>query len=196
MNTSLWCCPLAALALGSCNAPSGPSGPGPTTDAVRVNDRRLIVQASDQASLPADMKAIGVRSLLRTGARMRYGEYLWDERGARAAGAMLVRIDLRRQLLSAFRGGDEIGTAVILYGADRRPTPRGRFPILAKLRDHRSSSYDAPMPYTLRLTGDGVSVHGSNVRYGAATHGCIGIPEDFARRLFSVVRRGDPVIIV
>ena len=52
-----------------------------------------------------------------------------------------------------FRSGHEIGTAVILYGADGLPTPTGKFPILAKLKDHRSITYDnAPMPYTLRLT--------------------------------------------
>ena len=125
---------------------------------------------------------------------MRYGSYLWNEAGA-GAGEVRLSVDLRRQLLSVFRGGDEVGTAVILYGADGRPTPRGRFPVLAKLRDHRSSTYDAPMPFTLRLTGDGVSIHGSNVRRGAATHGCIGVPTEFARKLFTIVRRGDLVVI-
>ena len=75
------------------------------------------------------------------------------------------------------------------------PTPRGRFPILAKLKDHRSSLYDAEMPYTLRLTSDGVSIHGSNVRRGAATHGCIGVPKDFAARIFQSVQPGDLVFV-
>ena len=58
-------------------------------------------------------------------------------------------------------------------------------------------AYDnAPMPYTLRLTGDGVSIHGSNVRWGFATHGCIGIPKAFAAKLFSVAKVGDEVLIV
>jgi lipoprotein-anchoring transpeptidase ErfK/SrfK len=86
---------------------------------------------------------------------------------------------------------------VILYGADGLPTPTGKFPILAKLKDHKSITYDnAPMPYTLRLTGDGVSIHGSNVRWGFATHGCVGIPKDFAAKVFGVVKVGDPVFIV
>ena len=46
------------------------------------------------------------------------------------------------------------------------------------------------------LTGDGVAIHGSNVREGAATHGCIGIPSAFAAKLFDVVRVGDPVMIL
>jgi lipoprotein-anchoring transpeptidase ErfK/SrfK len=52
------------------------------------------------------------------------------------------------------------------------------------------------MPYTLRLTDDGVSIHASDVRWGAATHGCIGVPIAFAERLFDVTRIGDEVMIV
>jgi len=48
----------------------------------------------------------------------------------------------------------------------------------------------------LQLTGDGVSIHGSTVRWGAATHGCIGLPLDFARRLFEQAKVGDEVVIV
>jgi lipoprotein-anchoring transpeptidase ErfK/SrfK len=48
----------------------------------------------------------------------------------------------------------------------------------------------------LRLTKDGVAIHGSNVRWGFATHGCIGIPKDFAAKLFGVVDVGDEVLIV
>jgi lipoprotein-anchoring transpeptidase ErfK/SrfK len=52
------------------------------------------------------------------------------------------------------------------------------------------------MPYMLRLTDDGVAIHGSNVREGYATHGCIGVPPDFAKKLFAVMAKGDPVFIV
>jgi lipoprotein-anchoring transpeptidase ErfK/SrfK len=112
------------------------------------------------------------------------------------AGPIWVRVDLDSQLISVFRAGHEIGTAVILYGADGLPTPTGKFPILAKLKDHRSATYDAPMPYTLRLTGDGVAIHASDVRWGYATHGCIGVPADFAARLFATASVGDEVLVV
>ena len=101
-----------------------------------------------------------------------------------------MRIDLTRQLMSVFRGGHEIGSAVILYGTDGKPTPTGSFSILEKDADHYSHSYDAPMPYMLRLTNDGVAIHGSNVREGYATHGCIGVPLDFARLLFAAATQG------
>jgi lipoprotein-anchoring transpeptidase ErfK/SrfK len=108
-----------------------------------------------------------------------------------------VRVDLATQIISVFRSGHEIGTAVILYGTDGLPTPTGKFPILAKLKDHVSATYgDAPMPYTLRLTNDGVSIHGSNVRWGFATHGCVGVPKEFAAKMFDAVSTGDEVLIV
>jgi lipoprotein-anchoring transpeptidase ErfK/SrfK len=137
-----------------------------------------------------------IKSILDVQTPMTYGEFIWNDAGV-PAGPVWVRVDLHAQLMSVFRSGHEIGTAVILYGADGLPTPTGKFPILAKLKDHKSITYDnAPMPYTLRLRNDGVSIHGSNVRWGFATHGCVGIPTAFAAKLFGVVKVGDPVIIV
>lgn len=135
-----------------------------------------------------------IKSVLNVPVAMRYGDYRWDEQGA-PAGEIWIRVDLRSQIVSVFRAGHEIGTAVILYGADGVPTPTGKFPILAKMKDHRSQTYDAPMPYTLRLTGDGVSIHASNVRWGYATHGCIGVPEAFAAKLFAAAAVGNEVMI-
>lgn len=135
-----------------------------------------------------------IKSILNVPARMHYGDFRWDETGV-PAGPLWVRVDLNTQIISIFRAGHEIGTAVILYGADGVPTPTGKFPILAKLKDHRSATYDAPMPYTLRLTADGVSIHASNVRWGYATHGCIGVPAPFAAKLFEAASVGDEVVI-
>ena len=61
--------------------------------------------------------------------------------------------------------------------------------------DHVSNLYDAPMPYMLRLTNDGVAIHGSDVDIDAATRGCIGVPTAFARKLFAQAKLGDKVII-
>lgn len=135
-----------------------------------------------------------IKSILNVPGKMSYGDFRWDDKGV-PPGPIWIRVDLGSQLLSVFRAGHEIGTAVILYGAADVPTPTGKFPILAKLRDHNSATYDAPMPYTLRLTDDGVSIHASNVRWGYATHGCVGIPEAFAAKLFNVASRGDEVFI-
>lgn len=161
-----------------------------------ARDGRIMLRRGDHRSLllpGGDRRSI--ESLLAISSPLKYGNFAWDDIGV-PKGPAWVRIDLTAQTMSVFRGKHEIGTSVILYGADNHPTPRGRFPILTKLKDHRSSLYDAAMPFTLRLTGDGIAIHGSNVRYGAATHGCIGIPEAFAEHIFSEVTLGDPVYIM
>jgi L,D-transpeptidase catalytic domain len=147
-----------------------------------------------QLDLPGGRHEV-VRSLLNIIRPMHFGDFIWDEDHI-PQGPLWVRVDLSRQLLSVFRGGHEIGSAVILYGGGGNPTPTGRFPILQKDADYYSHSYHVPMPYMLRLTKDGVAIHGSSVREGWATHGCIGVPPDFARLLFAATSKGDPVFIL
>jgi len=150
-----------------------------------------VFQARSQGALDRD-----VRSVLNVPRQMHYGDYVWNDRNI-PKGPVWIRVDLKSQIISVFWAGNEIGTAVILYGADEKQTPGGTFPILAKIRDHKSITYDnAPMPYTLRLTNDGVSIHGSDVRWGRATHGCIGVPIEFAHKVFDQVSTGDQVVIV
>ena len=157
--------------------------------------RTALAAASVRQALAEGQILRPVSTVLKVPQRMSYGEYRWDDQGV-PSGPTWVRVDLKSQILSVFRSGHEIGTAVILYGADGLATPTGKFPVLAKLKDHRSQTYDAPMPYTLRLTADGVSIHGSNVRWGYATHGCVGVPTAFAAKLFDAVAVGDDVLII
>jgi hypothetical protein len=183
----------AFLSVG--NAPSARPVVSAARAAPIASDRVALPQASTRQALAKGLILHPVSSILAVPGRMQYGDYRWDDKGV-AKGPTWVRVDLKSQIISIFRGGDEIGTAVILYGADGLPTPTGKFPILAKLKDHRSQTYDAPMPYTLRLTADGVSIHGSNVRWGYATHGCVGVPTAFAAKLFENVSVGTEVLIV
>lgn len=136
-----------------------------------------------------------IRSLLNVDRRMHYGEFVWNDDRV-PAGPAWVRVDLAAQTISVFRAGHEIGTAVILYGTDGHATPTGGFRVLEKDKDHWSRSYDAPMRYMLRLTNDGVAIHASDVEKGYATHGCVGVPPGFARRLFDVMNNGDQVVIL
>jgi lipoprotein-anchoring transpeptidase ErfK/SrfK len=166
----------------------------PAADSAVTAERVPVSPAANRQALAQGLIDRPIKSVLNVRAPMTYGDYRWDERGI-PAGRIWIRVDPKAQLISVFRGGQEIGTAVMLYGANDVPTPTGKFPILAKLKDHRSATYDAPMPYTLRLTADGVSIHASNVRWGYATHGCIGVPQAFAAKLFAAASVGDEVFI-
>ena len=183
----------AALSLGNAPAakPAAPAAHAP----VIARGRVAVPAVATRQALAEGLILKPVSTILAVPGRMQYGDYRWDDNGV-PKGPTWVRVDLKSQIISVFRGGHEIGTAVILYGADGLATPTGKFPVLAKLKDHVSQTYDAPMPYTLRLTADGVSIHGSNVRWGFATHGCVGVPTAFAAKLFDSVSVGDEVLIV
>ncbi len=148
------------------------------------------VSARRSGLLPA-----GVRSLLRTDGVMRHGDFRWNDEGV-AAGPLTIWVDLRSQLISVFRDGHEIGTAVIVYGDDTMESPLGRFSILSKHRDYHSRTYDAPMPHSLFITNTGVALHGSPMSSRRATHGCIGLPDKFAQLLFDAASIGDSVEII
>ena len=138
-----------------------------------------------------------IKRILPISGPIKYGEWHWNETGAPADGTLVVTIDLEARVMSVFRDGYEIGATAVLLGTDEHPTPLGVFPILSKERHNVSEVYgNAPMPWTLRLTNDGVAIHGgSTVELGWASHGCIGTPDAFVSRLFAIASVGDRVII-
>jgi hypothetical protein len=160
-----------------------------------TGNRTFLTEDDRRSVTEARLLPQGARSVLRLATTLKHGEFVWDDEGV-PPGPLRVHVDLRRQLVSVFRGQHEIGTAVSVYGVGVHETPVGRFPITAKIEDHWSATYDAPMPYTLRLTDDGIAVHGSDVRRGRATHGCVGVPLEFARLLFQHAQVGDLVEVV
>ncbi|WP_285713529.1 L,D-transpeptidase family protein [Erythrobacter oryzae] len=192
-----------AVADADADAPRGP--------AVRMIAMPVVQDLPEQAPAPAPAaepaalapapkpKASGgfvIKSILPVEGAFRYGDWYWDESAAPATGPLVITVDLEARVISAFRDGHEIGTAVVLVGTQEHPTPLGTFPILTKERNNVSEKYaNAPMPWTLRLTWDGIAIHGSPVMNGYASHGCIGVPDDFAAKLFAAAKRGDKVII-
>jgi lipoprotein-anchoring transpeptidase ErfK/SrfK len=161
-----------------------------------------VAKASAPAAAPRRAKAAArpaapafpVNSILRPDQRLEHGDYVWEAEGV-PSGPLTIVVGLKAQILYAYRGGVEIGRAAILYGADDKPTPTGTFNILEKKRHHVSNLYGAPMPYMMRLTWDGVAIHGSEVEWGSATHGCVGLPAEFAALLFAEAKKGDPVLV-
>ena len=151
---------------------------------------------------PAPMMAVAepderyvVKRVLDVPEPLRHGAYYWDTEGV-PEGPIVITVDLVAQTLSIFRAGYEIGTAAVIYGADEKPTPLGVFTVTQKDAHHVSNLYGAPMPYMLRLSNDGISIHGSALMEGKyATHGCVGVPTAFAKLIFGQVKLGDRVIV-
>lgn len=153
-------------------------------------------RASENPPAAARDERFVIKRILPIDGPIRYGEWHWDETGAPPNGPLVMTVDLEARVLSVFRAGYEIGATAVLLGTQEKPTPLGRFPIIWKKADHYSRTYNgAPMPFTHRLTNDGISIHGTKVEKGYASHGCIGVPNGFGKKLFAVTRLGDVVYI-
>lgn len=143
----------------------------------------------------AEKPLLTIRRTLTIKEPIKYGQWFWDETNAPATGPLIITVDLKARVLSVFRDGVEIGTTAVLLGTQEKPTPTGIFPITQKDAHHVSNLYDAPMPYMMRLTNDGVTIHATHVQNGYASHGCVGVPMDFAKKVFAIAHLGDKVII-
>ncbi len=161
---------------------------------------RTVVAAAGPSSAPAatpkpapDERFV-VKRILPISGPIKYGEWHWDEAEV-PDGPIVVTVDLDARVISVFRGGYEIGAAAVLLGSQEKPTPTGIFPITQKKVSHVSNLYDSPMPYMQRLTDDGITLHATKVEWGYASHGCIGMPEEFAKKVFETTKMGDKVYI-
>jgi hypothetical protein len=123
------------------------------------------------------------------------GEFVWSPEDA-PLGPILVMVNLREQLAWVYRNGVTIGYASVSTGKPGHETPIGVFQTLQKDATHRSSTYNnAPMPYTQRLTWDGVALHAGGLPGYPSSHGCVHLPSEFARRLFEVSPLGMTVVV-
>lgn len=123
------------------------------------------------------------------------GEFSWHpERSPQGSVAVIVSIPEQR--VHVYRNGIRIAVATCSTGKPGHETPTGVFTVLQKDADHRSSTYGgAPMPNMNRLTWDGIALHAGNLPGYPASHGCVRLPLEFSRRLFTVTHIGTPVIL-
>lgn len=112
--------------------------------------------------------------------------------------AKRVDINLTEQRLRAYEGRRLVLNTNISSGRNRA-TPTGRFNAGYKDADHYSSLYhNAPMPWSVQVSGN-IFIHGfSSVPDYPASHGCIRLPltgRNPAKRFFEWVESGTPIVI-
>lgn len=124
------------------------------------------------------------------------GEFVWSP-GAATRGPLVVLVSLGEQRAYVYRNGVQIGVSTVSSGKSGHETPTGVFVILQKDKNHRSSTYNnAPMPYTQRLTWDGVALHAGGLPGYPSSHGCVHLPSKFSEELFGVSPMGMTVVVV
>ena len=106
-----------------------------------------------------------------------------------------VEISLSQQSISVIKDGMTVYTTRCSTGREGFTTPAGNFVITDKDRDHRSTIYKVPMPYFMRLSCRDFGMHEGVVRAYPASHGCIRLPAEAARKLFTEIPIGTVVMI-
>jgi lipoprotein-anchoring transpeptidase ErfK/SrfK len=118
------------------------------------------------------------------------------ELAAKAKGVLTIVVSIDRQHLTLYSDGVPIAQTHVSTGTPGHPTPTGVFSIIQKDRWHHSNLYgDAPMYYMQRITWSGVAMHQGVVPNTPASHGCIRLPEAFAKQLWGITKLGVRVIV-
>ncbi len=106
-----------------------------------------------------------------------------------------IEISLALQRVALVKNGVPIYRAPCSTGRPGYSTKSGEFVITNKERNHRSSIYHVEMPYFMRLSCLDFGMHAGIVPNYPASHGCIRLPEDAARKFFSEIPVGTLVTV-
>jgi hypothetical protein len=115
----------------------------------------------------------------------------------RVAGEPIMAIvSIKSQQVTFYDADGWILRAPVSTGITGRETPAGVFAVIEKNKEHHSTLYDdAWMPNMQRITWNGLALHGGPLPGHAASHGCVRMPYDFAKKLFDKTWIGMRVII-
>ena len=128
------------------------------------------------------------------GRDLKAGQYVWRDQGG--SGPVKMVVSLGDQMGYLYRGDELVAVTTVSTGKEGHPTPLGIFPVLGKKQMHYSKKYDnAPMPYMQRLDNYGIALHAGHVPNYPASHGCIRLPKEFAKKLYGVTKVGTTVLI-
>ncbi len=144
-----------------------------------------------------------------------------DDEDAKGERKIVVSISAQRAYF--YKGETLIGESPISTGRKGFDTPPGKYRVIQKDANHVSNLYGdyvnsaafvvqrdvevgkhprpkgatfrgAPMRYFLRFTG-GYGMHAGFVPRFRASHGCIRMPIDMAKRFFDAAKEGTPVVV-
>lgn len=133
-----------------------------------------------------------------------------------------IVVKLGEQKAYLYHHDKMVAVSPISSGREGKDTPRGRFSVVEKDGDHRSTLYGnyvkggkvvkenidirkggrppgskfqgVPMPYFLRFNG-AYGLHAGNVPGYPASSGCVRLPKRHAKRFYDAVRVGTPVLV-
>jgi lipoprotein-anchoring transpeptidase ErfK/SrfK len=167
------------------------------------------------------LRLVLLSALALLGGCAEFDDLTYDLAG-RPTRKVAILIDLTDQHAYLYSRGEVVLTAPVSTGREGYDTPAGRYSVIEKDIDHRSTIYGAyvqdgtivqenvdvrkdprppgatfvgaSMPYFLRIKG-AVGLHAGYLPGYPASHGCIRMPESKAERFFYAARVGTPVTV-
>jgi ankyrin repeat protein len=106
-----------------------------------------------------------------------------------------IEISLASQKISLLKDGVPVFSTVCSTGRSGYSTRTGDYVITDKERSHRSTIYKVEMPYFMRLSCLDFGMHEGVVPNYPASHGCIRLPGEAARKLFAEIPVGTLVTV-
>ena len=112
------------------------------------------------------------------------------------AARLSIVVDLGTQRATLSRDGQPIMVTKVSSGKKEKPTPPGKYVVTQKYTDWRSTLYhNASMPFFLRLSCSPVGLHAGVIPDYPASHGCVRLPAEIAKKFYEIVPRGTLVEI-
>ena len=112
------------------------------------------------------------------------------------AARLSIIVDLTTQRATLSRDGLPVLVTKVSSGKKTKPTPPGKYVVTQKYTEWRSTLYhNASMPFFMRLSCSTVGLHAGVVPDYPASHGCVRLPSDVARKLYQLVPKGTVVEI-
>ena len=106
-----------------------------------------------------------------------------------------IEISLASQRVALIKNGVPMFRTECSTGRRGYSTRSGEFVITSKERNHRSTIYKVEMPYFMRLSCLDFGMHAGMVPNYPASHGCIRLPPEAARKFFSEIPIGTLVTV-
>ena len=109
---------------------------------------------------------------------------------------LLAVVGLAEQRVTIYDATGKILQSPVSSGQTGLETPQGIFSVVQKEEDHTSNIYDdASMPFMQRVTWTGIALHAGALPGYPASHGCVRMPEEFARELYGLTKLGLRVVV-
>jgi lipoprotein-anchoring transpeptidase ErfK/SrfK len=133
-----------------------------------------------------------------------------------------IVVSLKSQQARLYHHGKLVAVSPISSGREGKATPVGKFSVIEKNADHRSTLYGnyvrdgkvvkenvdirkggrpagskfegVPMPYFMRFTG-AYGLHAGNIPGYPASSGCVRLPKRQAKRFYDAVKLGTLVVV-